>query len=47
MDNFEYTKIFNNIEAFKTWEKNSMDISDVRIAIRLDKSITVMYNAKQ
>lgn len=47
MDNFEYTKTFDNINAFKTWEKNSMDISDMRIAIRLDKSIIVMYNVKQ
>lgn len=47
MDNFEYTKTFDNIEAFKIWEKNSMDISDMRIAIRLDKSIIVMYNVKQ
>lgn len=47
MDNFEYTKMFNSIKAFKIWEKNSVEISDIRIAIRLDKSIMVMYNVKQ
>ena len=47
MDSFEYTKTFDNIEAFRTWYKNSSEISDIRIVIRLDKSITVMYNIKQ
>ena len=47
MDNFEYTKTFDNIEAFKIWDKNSSGVSDIRIVIRLDKSITVMYNIKQ
>ena len=47
MDNFEYTKMFDDIEAFKIWDKNSSEISDIRIVIRLDKSITVMYNIKQ
>lgn len=47
MDSFEYTKTFDNIEAFKTWNKNSTEVSDIRIVIRLDKSITVMYNIKQ
>lgn len=47
MDSFEYTKMFDNIEAFKTWDKNSSKVSDIRIVIRLDKSITVMYNIKQ
>ena len=47
MDSFEYTKTFDNIEAFKTWDKNSTEVADIRIVIRLDKSITVMYNIKQ
>lgn len=47
MDSFEYTKTFDNIEAFRTWNKNSSEVSDIRIVIRLDKSITVMYNIKQ
>ena len=47
MDNFEYTKMFDNIEAFKTLDKNSAEVSDIRIVIRLDKSVMVMYNIKQ
>lgn len=47
MDSFEYTKTFDNIKAFKIWDKNSSEVSDIRIVIRLDKSITVMYNIKQ
>lgn len=47
MDSFEYTKTFDNIEAFKTWDKNSAEISDIRIVIRLDKFVMVMYNVKQ
>ena len=47
MDSFEYTKAFDNIEAFKTWDKNSAEVSDIRIVIRLDKSVMVMYNVKQ
>ena len=47
MDGFEYTKTFDNIEAFKTWDKNSAEVSDSRIVIRLDKSVMVMYNIKQ
>lgn len=47
MDSFEYTKTFDNIEAFQIWDKNSSEVSDIRIVIRLDKSITVMYNIKQ
>ena len=47
MDGFEYTKTFDDIEAFRTWDKNSSEVSDIRIVIRLDKSITVMYNIKQ
>lgn len=47
MDSFEYTKTFDNIEAFKTCDKNSSEVSDIRIVIRLDKSITAMYNIKQ
>ena len=47
MDGFEYTKTFDDIEAFRTWDNNSSEVSDIRIVIRLDKSITVMYNIKQ
>lgn len=47
MDSFEYTKMFDNIEAFRTWDKNSSEVSDIRIVIRLDKSVMVMYNVKQ
>ena len=47
MDSFEYTKTFDNIKEFRTWDKNSSEVSDIRIVIRLDKSITVMYNIKQ
>lgn len=47
MDSFEYIKAFDNIEAFKTWDKNSSEVSDIRIVIRLDKSVMVMYNIKQ
>lgn len=47
MDNFEYTKTFDNIEAFRTWNKNISEVSDIRIVIRLDKSVMVMYNIKQ
>lgn len=47
MDSFEYTKTFDNIEAFRTWDKNSAEVSDIRIVIRLDKSVMVMYNVKQ
>ena len=47
MDSFEYTKTFDNVEAFNIWNKNSSEVSDIRIVIRLDKSITVMYNIKQ
>lgn len=47
MDIFEYTKTFDNIEAFRTWDKNSAEVSDIRIVIRLDKSVMVMYNIKQ
>ena len=47
MDNFEYTKTFDNIEAFRTWNKNSSEVSDIRIVIRLDKLVMVMYNIKQ
>ena len=47
MDSFEYTKAFDNIEAFKTWDKNSAEVSDIRIVIRLDKSVMMMYNVKQ
>ena len=47
MDSFEYTKTFDNTEAFKTWDKNSSEVSDIRIVIRLDKSVMVMYNIKQ
>lgn len=47
MDSFEYIKTFDNIEAFRTWDKNSSEVSDIRIVIRLDKSVMVMYNIKQ
>ena len=47
MESFEYTKTFDNIEAFKVWDKNSTEVSDIRIVIRLDKSVIVMYNIKQ
>ena len=47
MDGFEYTKTFDDIEAFRTWDKNSSEVSDIRIVIRLDKSVMVMYNIKQ
>lgn len=47
MDSFEYTKTFDNIESFKIWDKNSSEVSDIRIVIRLDKSVMVMYNIKQ
>ena len=47
MDSFEYTKTFDNIEAFKIWDKNSSEVSDIRIVIRFDKSVMVMYNIKQ
>ena len=47
MGDFEYIKTFNNIRAFKTWDKNSTEVSDIRIIIRLDKSVMVMYNVKQ
>lgn len=47
MDSFEYTKTFDNIEAFKLWDKNSAEVSDIRIVIRLDKSVMVMYNVEQ
>ena len=47
MDSFEYTKTFDNIEAFKTWSRNSAEVSDIRIVIRLDKSVMVMYNVEQ
>ena len=47
MDNFEYTKTFDNIEEFKIWDNNSSEVSDIRIVIRLDKSVMVMYNIKQ
>lgn len=47
MDSFEYTKAFDNIEAFKIWDKNSAEVSDIRIVIRLDKSVMVMYNVTQ
>ena len=47
MDNFEYSKTFDNIEAFRTWNKNSSEVSNIRIVIRLDKSVMVMYNIKQ
>ena len=47
MDNFEYTKTFDNIEAFRTWNKNSSEVSNIRIVIRLDKSVMIMYNIKQ
>lgn len=47
MDSFEYTKTFDNIESFRTWDKNSSEVSDIRIVIRLDKSVMVMYNIKQ
>ena len=47
MDSFEYTKTFDYIEAFKTWDKNSSEVSDIRIVIRLDKSVMMKYNIKQ
>lgn len=47
MDSLEYTKTFDNIEAFRTWDRNSAEVSDIRIVIRLDKSVMVMYNIKQ
>lgn len=47
MDSFEYTKTFDNIEAFKIWDKNSAEVSDIRIVIRLEKSVMVMYNVEQ
>lgn len=47
MDSFEYTKTFDNIEAFKTWDRNSAEVSDIRIVVRLDKSVMVMYNVRQ
>lgn len=47
MDSFEYTKTFDNIEAFKIWDRNSAEVSDIRIVVRLDKSVMVMYNVRQ
>lgn len=47
MDSFEYIKAFDNIEAFRTLDKNSSEVSDIRIVIRLDKSVMVMYNVTQ
>lgn len=47
MDSFEYTKTFDNIEAFKIWDRNSAEVSDIRIVVRLDKSVMVIYNVRQ
>lgn len=47
MDSFEYTKTFDNIEAFQIWDRNSAEVSDIRIVVRLDKSVMVMYNVRQ